>query len=292
MFLDLAIPAVLLYGAVRTRQQTGELRSWQLVHSVLGLVFVPLALMKLVVVLGGSSGTSLNIFWIFGVTAALAWYAGAVIGVRVQLLLASIAAVVSWTALWNKLLSSGISHHYGVYRGLLGILAIVLLAAALYVWRTNPGGDDAAATATAPAGDLGLWKASELLTGAGVAAVLACSLGITSVVNLNPLATTQIAPIHTTGLWDVLLLLISVGLVAIGSLIGTRGPVYVGAIGLVLFVVIAGLDLNNTPPHPFKFGVWPWVLLIGGLGAVALSFRPEASLGDQPRRFIQNLRRR
>ena len=292
MFLDLAIPAVLLYGAVLTRAQTGELRSWQLVYSVFGLVFVPFALMKFIVVLGGTPGSSLNIFWIFGFTAVLAWYAGAVVGVRVQLLLASIAAIISWTSLWNKLLSSGISHHYGVYRGLLGILAIGLLAAALYVWRTNPGGDDAAATATGPGGDLGLWKASELLTGAGIAAVGACSLGITSIVNLNPLSTTQLVPVHTTGLWDVLLLLVSVGLVALGSLIGTRGPAYVGGIGLVLFVVIAGLDLNNTPPHPFQFGVWPWVLLIGGLGAVALSFRPEASLGDQPRRFVENLRRR
>ena len=66
-----------------------------------------------------------------------------------------------------------------------------------------------------------------------------------------------------------------------------------GAIGLLLFLVIAGLDLNSTPPHPFKLGVWPWVLL----GARADRYRRsasrrEASLGDQPRRFIENLRGR
>ena len=54
----------------------------------------------------------------------------------------------------------------------------------------------------------------------------------------------------------------------------------------------AGFDLNSTPPHPFRFGAWPWVLLLLGLIGIALSFRRDASLGDQPRRFIENLRGR
>src|SRR5262249_50811036 len=161
-------------------------------------------------------------------TAALGFYAGAVAGVRVQLLLGSIAAIVSWSSFWNKLLSDGIGAHYGVYRGLLGILAIGLLAGALYLWREDPGGDEAASSVLSPGGDLSLWKASELLTGAGLAAVLACSLGITAVAELNPLATPTVAPIQTSNFWDVLLLLVSLGLVGIGSTIGTRGPVYVG----------------------------------------------------------------
>ena len=88
-----------------------------------------------------------------------------------------------------------------------------------------------------------------------------------------------------------MLLLVSLGLVAIGSQIGPRGPVYVGGIGLVLFLLIAGLDLDSTPPDPFKLGVWPWVLLVLGLIGIGLSFTREASLGAQPRRFIENLRR-
>jgi hypothetical protein len=55
--------------------------------------------------------------------------------------------------------------------------------------------------------------------------------------------------------------------------------------------VIAGFDLNSTPPHPFKLGGWPWVLLILGLIGIGLSFTREASLGAQPRRFVENLRR-
>jgi hypothetical protein len=290
MFLVLAIPAVYLYGAILTRPQTGELRAWQAVHSVFGLLFVPLALLQFVDMIGGSPNADLNIFWVFLVTAGLAFYAGAVIGVRVQLLLGSISLIVAWTALWDELLSGGIGAHWGVYRGLLGLLAIGLLAGGLYLWRTNPG-TEVAATATGPSGDLGLWKASELLTGAGIAAVIGCALGITALGNLNPLGTGT-PPIETTNAWDVLLLLVSLGLVGIGSQIGTRGPVYVGAIGLLLFLVIAGLDLNSTPPHPFKLGVWPWVLIGLGVIGLCLSFTKEASLGDQPRRLADNLRGR
>ena len=205
MFLVLAIPAVYLYGGILSRRQTRELRPWQVVHSVFGLILVPLALLQFVDMIGGNPNADLNIFWAFAATAGLAFYAGIVAGVRVQLLLGSIALIVSWTALWNKILSGGIGAHWGIYRGLLGILAIGLLAGALYLWRTNPGGDEVAETATAPSGDLGLWKASELLTGAGIAAVIACSLGIASIGNLNPLGTGT-PPIQTTNLWDILLL--------------------------------------------------------------------------------------
>jgi hypothetical protein len=291
MFLVLATAAIYLYGSILTKPRTGGLRPWQTVHSVFGLIFVPLALLQLVDMIGGNPSAELNLFWTFGATAALAFYAGFVAGVRVQVLFGAIAVIISWTALWNEILSDGIGAHWGIYRGLLGILSIGLLAGALYVWRTNPGGDEVADSATEPAGDLGLWKASELLTGAGLAAVIACSLGITALGNLNPLGTGT-PPIETSNLWDILLLLISLGLVGIGSQIGTRGPVYVGGIGLLLFLVIVGLDLNSAPPHPFKLGAWPWVLLILGLLGVGLSSTREASLGDQPRRFVQNLRGR
>ena len=293
LFLVVAVPAVYLYGGLLSRPQTGELRVWQAVHSVFGLLLVPIALREFVIVVGGSPGASLNTFWIFGVTAALAFYAATRFGVRVQLLLGSIAVIVSWSALWDKLLSHGITAHWGIYRGLLGILAIGLLAGALYLWLNNPGDDEVATSATGPAGDLGLWKASELLTGAGIAAVIATGLGIASYTKLfAPFGAANVAPVQTSNFWDILLLLVSLGLVAIGSQIGTRGPVYVGAIGLLLFLVIAGLDLNSTPPHPFKFGVWPWVLLVLGVTGIALSFTREASLGDKPRRFSENLRGR
>jgi hypothetical protein len=290
IFLVLAVPAVVLYGSILTRPQTGELRPWQVVYSVFGLIFVFLTLAQFVDLIGGNPNAPLNVFWISLATAGLAFYAGTVLGVRVQLLLGSIFLIISWTALWDKLLSDGITANWGVYRGLLGLLAIGLLAGGLYMWRTNPGGDEFASTPTAPSGDLGLWKASELLTGAGIAAVIGCALGISAIGNLNPLGGTP--PIETTNAWDIMLLLVSIGLVAIGSQIGVRGPVYIGTIGLVLFLVIAGFDLNSGSPNPFKLGIWPWVLLGLGVIGIGLSFVREASLGDQPRRLIENLRGR
>jgi hypothetical protein len=262
------------------------------VWSVFGLIFVALALIQLVTVIDDTPDASLNLAWIFAVVAALGFYAGAEKGIRFQLLLGGLALIVAWSEIWNKILGDeGIGGHFGTYRGLLGILSIILLGGALYLWRSNPGGDEQAASAIGTTGDPGLWKASELLTAAGVSAVIACSLGVTSVVNLNPLATTSVQPIDTSVFWDVLLLVISLGLVGLGSLIGVRGPVYVGAIGLFLFLIIAGFDLHSETPDPTKLGVWPIVLVVLGALGIGLSLVREASLGDAPRRFIENLRR-
>lgn len=296
VFLLLAVMAVYLYGSVFTTDTTGGARPWQAVHSVFGLLFVPLALAQGVSWIAdpGDAGNSLNVFWIFGLTAALGFYAGAVKGIRVQLLFGSIALIVSWSALWDKLLGDeGIAGNFGTYRGLLGVLAIILLAVGLYLWRS---GDDSRVTDTGveSSGDQGLWKASELLTGAGIAAVIACSLGISSIFQaVGPLGLFEFNVVETANHWDILLLVISLGLVGLGSTIGTRGPAYVGAIGLFLFLVIVGLDLNEgAEADPNNLGLWPIVLLVAGGLFVALSGVREASLGDQPKRTAERLRGR
>ncbi|MGH2923624.1 MAG: hypothetical protein ACRDKH_06305 [Solirubrobacterales bacterium] len=296
IFALLAAMAVYLYASVFTTDATEGARPWQAVHSVFGLIFVPLALAQFVDMIGdeGDSGNALNVLWIFGLTAALGFYAGAVKGIRVHLLLASIATIVAWSALWQELLGDeGIAGHFGTYRGLLGIVAIILLGVGLYLWRRN---DEAHVrdTGVEAAGDQGLWKASELLTGAGIAAVLACSLGISSIVQtLGPLGFFEFTFVETAAHWDVLLLLVSLGLVGLGSTIGTRGPVYVGAIGLLLFLFIVGFDLDEgEEADPTKLGLWPIVLVVLGGLAVLLSTVKDASLGDQPRRFLDQLRGR
>jgi hypothetical protein len=97
--------------------------------------------------------------------------------------------------------------------------------------------------------------------------------------------------IDTSTFWDVLLLLVSLGLVGLGSTIGTRGPVYVGVIGLFFFLAIVGLDLNEDSPKPNEVGGWPWILLVlGGLG-ILVSAVKESSLGDKPKQFVDKLKR-
>jgi hypothetical protein len=292
LFLVYGIPAVFLYGeGVFTDKLTGGIRPWQAVYSVFGLIFVPLALGEFVEMLDGEV-SGWNTVWIFGVTAGLAFYAGAIKGIRFHLLAGSIAAIITWSALWNELLSDGIARDFGIYRGLLGILAILLLAGALYLWRED---SDARVTGTATesGGDQGLWKASELITGAGISAVLACSLGVSSFAQfLGPFGVTGFTVIETAAHWDIALLLVSLGLVGLGSTIGTRGPVYIGAIGLLLFLFIVGYDLDGDPPTPTKLGIWPIVLIVLGLLAAGLGSLKEASLGDRPRQFVQGLKKK
>lgn len=293
-FVLYAVMAVYLYGALFTDRYTDGVRPWAAVHSVFGLIFIPFALSELVNLIGdpGDAGKALNVVWIFGAAAAFAFYAGVVKGVRFHILAGSIFTIIAWSALWDKLLGDeGIAGHFGTYRGLLGILAILLLAGALYLWRRQ---DDTRVTGTGvdDGGDQGLWKASELITGAGISAVIACALGITSVLQFaGPLGFGEVSVVETGQVWDILLLVVSLGLVGLGSTIGTRGPAYVGAIGLLLFLFIVGLDLNEDSPQPDKVGLWPIILLIVGGAFIAISAIKEASLGDEPKKFVGSLKK-
>lgn len=292
VLLVLALPAALLYGGgVFTTNATGGTRPWQAVYSVFGLIFVTFTLFQFVETVDGDTGAALNVAWIFGVTAALAFYAGVVKGIRFHLLAGSIAFVIAWMAVWHKILGDGgVFEDLGTFRGLLGLAAIILLAGALYLWRSAPDAR-VSGTGVEDGGDHHLWRASELLTGAGLAAVVATGLAAASLeAVLNPFSGTGIV-VETNTLWDVLLLLVSLGLVGIGSTIGTRGPVYVGAIGLTLFLFIVGFDVNEgEDADPTNLGGWPIILLVlGGLG-ILLSAVKESSLGDKPRQFVNKLK--
>jgi hypothetical protein len=250
----LLVAFVFLYGVgMLGRLSTGTLRPWGAVYLVFGILLSPFVLFQFVQAIGGDTGASLNVFWIWLAVAGLAAATAVVAGARYTFLLASLALIVSWSALWDKILSGGIAEHLGAYRGLLLVLAALMLLAAFVI---SLGGDD---------GEPGPTRSSDIVTGAAVAAVIAAGLSFTSVVGLsNPLLSLPVA--DSSLFWEIALLVVSLAAVAYGSRVGARGPTYIGGIGLFMFVLIAGADINDSTPEAKIVG-WPLVLVIGGLVA-------------------------
>jgi hypothetical protein len=264
LLIVLLIAFAFLYGVgLLGRLNTDVLRSWESVYLVFGVLLAPLVLLQFIEAINGTPGTSLNVFWVFLVTAGLAVAATYIAGLRYGLLLASLAVIVSWSTLWNKILSDGIGAHLGTYRGLLLILAALLLGAAFAVWRRD--------RQEGPA------RANDLVTGAALSAVIAGSLSVTGVFALsNPLLAVPTA--DSSLFWEIVLLAISLLAVGYGSRFGARGPAYVGGIGLIIFLVTAGGDLNESTPQGKIVG-WPLVLVVVGAAAFAASLIPRLKVG-------------
>ena len=129
LLVVVGVATAFLYGVgMAGRAATGEPRSWEAVYTVFGVLLVPITLLQFVQLVNGDTGASLNIAWIFLVTAAFAAFAG-MNGFRYQWLLASLAVIVAWSAFWNKILSNGIGNHFDSYRMLLLVIGGLILAA-------------------------------------------------------------------------------------------------------------------------------------------------------------------
>ncbi len=230
----------------------GRTLPWQTVFIVLAVLLTPLTLFAFVEWAGGNTGASLNSAWIFLVTAAVAFLALVGARVRVGALLGALALIVSWLALWAELLDDGLED-LGTIRWLfLAAAAILLLLAALI----------AAGSATEGAG-------GDVVTAAGVAAVLAG--GLTVLIFQSPLAVSFATdggsfPGAPSLFWDLELLLASLALLGFGTTAAlTRGPAYVGGIGLAAFIFSVGFDLDDSSPAGKVLG-WPLILLLLGAG--------------------------
>ncbi len=266
LFLLYLVGAVILFGGgVLTHRDTGELRPWQAVFSVFGLAFVVLALFQFIDMIGGNPDAALNVFWVFAVAAALALYAGMEVGIRFQLLLAGLAFVISWMALADKII--GFVDNDLLFRFFLGLAAAIVLVVGVIIWRADRRE--------------GLWKFSELLTAAGIAAVISVGLGTGTIADqgsLTPFLTEPVSESHWY--WDAALLAVSIALVAAGTLIRLRGPVYAGALGLFIFIGSVGSSGTGL--------ALPLVLIAAGAAALWLSLT-DFSLGNQPRQWLKQL---
>lgn len=256
LLIVLLLAFVFLYGVgMLGRLNTPALRPWESVYLVFGILIAPFLLFQFIEAINGTPGTSLNVLWVFLVTGGLAAAASVVAGVRYGLLLASLALIVSWSALWNKILSDGIDAHLDVYRGLLLVLAAVLLVAAFFVSRASERE--------------GWSRGNEIVTGAAVSAVIAGSLSLTEVIAVSNPLLSWFPTAASSLFWELVLLVVSLAVIAYGARLGTRGTVYVGAIGLFSFLIIAGGDINDSSPESRIVG-WPLVLVVvGGLSFLA-----------------------
>jgi len=283
----LGLPAAIFLRAGLASPAAGRgSRPSQAVSTVVGLSLTLLALREFVDWVGSSGDASngINVFWTFGVVAALAAFAALERGIRFCLLFASLAATVSFSGLCQAVLPGGIEAHYGAYRALL--LAWALVLASLATGLARGAGQRAVRgepvraveSATSPGGNPSLWQASELLTAAGLSAVLAGSLGILSAVEVFRLELGLESARSSVG-WELVLLVAAIALIATGARLGVRGPTWAGALGLILFTILVGFDIGGSPPQRGEFGAWPLVLvLLGAIGLVAASV-PEA--GDR-----------
>jgi hypothetical protein len=196
----------------------------------------------------------------FVLTAASAGYAAWRANVRFAALLAALDLVVAWLALCNKILGHPSAN---TNRWLLMIVGVVLVAAAVGLTRR------------------GRREATELVTAAGVAGVVASSigayLGVFAVtlnrvlvdLGLRPLFGGLVVRQHF--IWDLVLLLIAVGLITYGSRARVRGPGYIGTAGLLIFVFSVGFQFSSRRPPSSVVG-WPLALLLIGAAALVLGF--------------------
>lgn len=250
LLLVAAIPFVLLLALGVSNRRAGEVERWRAALLVTAVLLAPLALEQLRDTLGLSPDANFWHFLIFSGVVALAAYGSFVVGAAYQAFLAGIAGILAWAFLWEWILSNpGVN----AFRWLFIILGLGYLGAALALRAGN-----------APQG-------GELITVAGIVGLLVGVLGLSEAASaFSPFG---VPSGHGQGFfWDLLLLLVSLASVAYGALNHVRGPAYVGFVGLLIFALVIGFEVNalleREQPDGSLAG-WPLALLL--IGGVALA---------------------
>jgi hypothetical protein len=284
LFLVLLAPCAFLYGSgFIAARATGATRPWNAVYLIFGTLLVPLVLFQFLEWVGGNTDAPLNVAWIFLLTAVAGKVASLFARVRFGLLITGLAIIVSWLALWDELLADGVFDDIGTLRGLLVLIAAILVIGAFALWRM----DRAGTVLFGMERDPDAARSGELVTAAGVAAVAAGAISVGAFPTLfTPIVPLEGAaappgfgsPVDASLLWDLELLVASLLLIGAGSWLGMRGPAYVGAIGILLFAVIVGFDLDDDSPAGKLLG-WPLILLLLGAAAFVASFLSGLRMG-------------
>ena len=256
LLLAVGIPCAFVFARGATGAlAAGAVAPWHAVLMVAGVLLSVLAFGQLWDVVGIDTDSAGFGFLISICVAGLAAFASFRVGAAYQALLAGVAGIAAWLFFFEMILDdpSGTA-----FRWLMLVLCVVYAAAAFALRERD-----------AP-------QAPELVTAAGIAGVLVGVIGVVdgagSVLGALFFGAPAAEGDGQSVVWDLFLLVFSLGLVAYGAVAETRGPAYVGFFGLLAFTVIQGAEINalleGDEPDSSFLG-WPLILLL--LGAAALA---------------------
>ena len=255
-FAGFLIPALILFAVVFAGRARDGLSGWHVAFLVFGTLLLLGALVELVSAIDSDPDPLINITWIFGLCAALAIVSSLALRAQFQMLLGGVLAIIAWLTFWAKVIDEP---SIDTLRWLLLVAAAIFLAGGVVLARARKP------------------QASDLITVAGLAAVVAAGFTLAAVAGpaarLGGGSIPGGVPEPGQG-WNVFLLVVSLLLIAYESRSPTRGPGYVGAFGLLVFIGITGVDLVSRLKGDEVGGVvgWPLILLLLGAAAVAASF--------------------
>jgi hypothetical protein len=283
---------------------SADARPWQSVLMVAALVLVPVTLLEFLQWVGASTQHSLYEAAVFALTALLAGYGTLRARVSYAALLAGLALLVAWQDVWQEILGHPST---GTSRWLLVAAAVLLFAGAAALARVKAIGASELATAggiaAVAAGVLGvivgafvgLFRSITTLGGAGRvissssrrissgARIYSRRRSVSQITSVprgshprpaHPLS--SLVGVHTSGLqhfgWDLYLLVVSLALVWVGARVRSRGPGYVGGVGLLAFLISTGVQitrLESGREATASIVGWPLALFVIGIAGLA-----------------------
>jgi len=233
-------------------------RSYQSTLLLLGLALLLIALLRLAQVLGvgaplRSAGT---VVWVFGLLAAAAI---ACVRSRRAAICALVAAVGGSIALLALVEWVFEPHGVTTFRWVLLAIAVAFVFGSLRLRESHR-------------------RESVYLVDAAGLAVIAIALTAPRAYSYVPAGDVISSPGDLGTWWEIVLLAAAFGLAAFSGVDRERGPGFLAALALVIFVALAG----RAAPAGASLVGWPLLLLLVGGIALVAGLRPRRELPPEP----------
>jgi hypothetical protein len=253
-----AAAALTLGLGLQAPNEDGKPPAYQSVLLVTGLLLLFAALMHFADVAGAELDEDFpagEITWVSAVTAGVALFAGLRRNSAICLFIAAVAGMVALLTGWEWVFKNDT---FTVQRWLLLAAAIALGLVSLVLRAGRP-------------------RQAELMADAGGVAILVIGLQaiVSFAVQLFDLFEAPSGPL-LPGFWELVLLAAGCGLVAFGAIDRSPGPAWLGVANLLVFVVVAGTQSENT------LYWWPMLLILLGAIAIGAGLRPRQPLPPEP----------